>query len=500
MAEPEKKEIKTFEQINEEISKIDKKEKKIEIIKPFLGDKDYSKIRKKLVQIYVPIVLSTKEKPDFTLTYDSLSESLEPVYFWMLDFMRDAPPGGLGLQVVKGKEEYEASVASGYFGEIGQRMTMMQKQAAEYMGAINQVIKSIINLIYDLKEFETRIAMYDKLKSENQNEKAEGSYGLKGTWMDQVDIRKGKGSINMLAQDLNFITVRDAFFHIGSADDLNKLDLNDRVKNVLKRKWGEYQDWLKLSEKEIRNRFNVEKSYLKSQVGTLKLYASWVKPYLVAANKLKMSEFKTADIVASFSNMEIKLNLRGWKSFSADAVSPIFAQYNNAIPKQYFMIDIEMVFRSVPSAMQGQGGRHYVHGGRTDIFFKSYGPFEEAEIKAIQDFELYEDMRLVEEYVEPSLNAIQEDLDRFLSDKKDEKKEDKKAKEPPKFFEGFDNPFKGTFSGLGGAFDPVKALFKSEPPENEIKKQLADKTKEKADDTCKLIYDMYKRTHGMLAR
>src|SRR3989344_9118193 len=141
--------------------------------------------------------------------------------------MADSKPTGLKLDVWKGKEEYEASASSGYFGEMGQRTSLMQQKAMEYLGAINNVIKSVLNLIYDLKEFEIRLGPYNKLssKEESGENKRAALHSLKGIWMDQVDARKGRGSINLIVQDLQFVTLRDAFFYAKDAKQINeKLD------------------------------------------------------------------------------------------------------------------------------------------------------------------------------------------------------------------------------------------------------------------------------------
>ena len=58
--------------------------------------------------------------------------------------------------------------------------------------------------------------------------------------MDNVDIKRGTGSINGLAQQLDFVTIRDAFMSAGSLKDVEKIDLNDRGKRILKPRVGEF--------------------------------------------------------------------------------------------------------------------------------------------------------------------------------------------------------------------------------------------------------------------
>src|SRR3989338_8471127 len=360
--------------------------------------------------------------------------------------MRDTSPGGLGLRVFKGPEEYEASVTSGYFGEIGQRATQMQQKAAEYLGAINQVIKSILNLLYDLKEFEIRINLYKDLKSDDDATRRGALYSLKALWMDTVDAKKGRGSINLLAQDLQFATIRDAFFYVEKPERVEVLDLNKRVKNILTVKLRDFNDWMEKSDIEIKKRYDIERAYLKSQVGSLKLYAGWAKPYLRAAQKLKMKEFNIPDIVNSFSNIEIDISIIGKKEVKPINVHESYRHVE--LEMKYFqVIETTMKFRGVPSAVNlQQGGRHYVHGGRAQIFFKAYA-FDKIEWEAISARELYEDIALVDEFVGESLDALQTEIEEYLNPKKDEKKKEEVKK--------LEWPLKGTIDGFKVMFSPL---------------------------------------------
>src|SRR3989344_259021 len=265
----------------------------------------------------------------YKLTYDSMMEGLEPIYFWILDFLNDSPPSGLGFQeVIKQKDEYDATISSGYFGEMGTRRSVMEDRAMKIMATVNTVIRSIINLIYDLKEFDIRLSHYDELHSSSESKKESGRLVLKQIWMDQVDIKKGRGAINAMAQQLEFVTLRDAF--IASSDEkvIDKLDLNDRVRRIVKARISEYIEWEKNSEKELRKRYDIERAYLKSQVASLKHYTSWVKPYLISAKKLGMTEFKTPsgqpspNLVNAFSNMEMHLILFARTEIKPEKVNP----------------------------------------------------------------------------------------------------------------------------------------------------------------------------------
>ncbi len=494
------KEILSFDEIKKGLSKIKDSKDKVGYLKEFLEDEDYKDKRKDLVKEYVPLLLK-EPLISYNLIYDSLNEGLEPIYFWVLDFMSDSSPAGLGLNVWKGPEEFEASVTSGYFGEMGQRSTLMQQKAMEYLGTVNNLIKSILNLIYDLKEFEIKLKPYDELRDENlnQEQKRAALHSLKGVWMDQVDARKGRGSINLLVQDLQFITLRDAFFYIDKPEQVNKdLDLNERVKNILRRKLEEFDAWKIYSEKEIRKRYEIEKIYLKSQYGTLKIYGNWIKPYLIAAQRLKMRDttskgLMNPNIVNAFSNMEIEIKIYGKKEIKPSAIHESFKEIE--LDKKYYsIIEIIMKFRSVPSSLSGQGGRQYIHAGRTDIAFNAFA-IDNVDLEALESFELYEDIDLIDEYVGGSLKRLEEELDQYL---REPAKASTKKKEKIKPF--IENPFRGLFDGFKEIYDPLKgAILPKRRGPGIAYKELEEVTTEKSKDQAYKIYNAYKKTHGMLS-
>ncbi len=441
---------------------------------------------------------ATKDNsPLYSIQYDSLAEGLEPIYFWLLDFMKDPRPSGLGMdEVIKSKDEYEAAVGSGFFSELGTKATRMQEQAMKMMGTINTVVRSMINLIYDLREFEIRLDTYSDLNSNDKDKRESAEIALRVLWMDQVDIKRGRGSINMLARELQFVTLRDSFLYAKSEEDVNNIDLNDRVKRILKSRLNEYFKWKGYSEKELRKRYNIEKAYLKSQVNSLKHYTAWVKPYLIAAKKLGMTNFgaENPNIVNLFNNVEIHLTLLGKKKIKPRDVYPEYSKlkldsgYNSCV-------EIEIAFRTVPRGVQSQQGLVYLHSGKTEINFRAYA-LTDKELEDINKLKTEEELDLIEGMTEVSLKEIQEDIEHFLGKPEEEKKEEK-----PKL----SNPFSGIFGGFKQALKPLKSVYETLRFRNVemIKSFEEDKIKEYAKDDakarCYTIYDLYKKAHGMLA-
>ena len=115
------------------------------------------------------------------ITYDSAAEGLEPIYFWILDFLN-----GPYKEVEKINDNFVSSPGSGHFSELMGKATRMQEESMKLLGSVNTVIKSILGLIYDLKEFKLRLDPYDNYESKNSRERESALMSLKQMWMDNV--------------------------------------------------------------------------------------------------------------------------------------------------------------------------------------------------------------------------------------------------------------------------------------------------------------------------
>ena len=45
--------------------------------------------------------LSNGQPAEYQITYDTFGGTLEPVYFWILDYLRNSGPSGIGFEVNK---------------------------------------------------------------------------------------------------------------------------------------------------------------------------------------------------------------------------------------------------------------------------------------------------------------------------------------------------------------------------------------------------------------
>ena len=442
-----------------------------------------------------------KEKPlkEHKLVYDSSSETLEPVYFFILDLMNN-----FGLETEKLVDNFSSSPGSGHFAELGQRASVMQQQGAKLLGDVNNVLRSVLNLIYDLKEFRIRLDSYDALKTDKKDA---AILSLKQLWMDKVDINKGNSSIKAMALgQAGFQTLISAFLFVKNPEDVDKVDLNDVVKRILRPRIFEFNEWVVQSERELRKRYELEKTYLKSQVNSLKLYARWARPYLKAAQELEMKEFgREPALVKAFNTIILELSLFGKKKI--DVHEEVLA---GNIPKEiekiktqdyYSCVLVNFKFRGIPQRVMQQS--HYAFGGRAEISFSAY-VLTDDEIKKInqelEDSDLGDALRLIEGSAGQSMAQLQDEINSFLEEKDENEKQNEVKDES--------NPFLaliGKYEKTSPKEKPKDKKDSSVPTkkivvrsdnfaEKEYIRKFADKT---AEELTFKVFDVYKKAHGM---
>tara|TARA_Y100000310_G_scaffold244674_1_gene249535 strand:- start:5110 stop:6696 length:1587 start_codon:yes stop_codon:yes gene_type:complete len=453
--------------------------------------------------------LGIKPKPsaDHQLIYNSTSETLEPVYFWLLDFMNQV----FGGNVEKIMDNFASSPGSGHFSELQGKATQMQQEASRVLGTVNNILKGVLNLIYDLKEFKIRLSHYDAAKSSDKTKSEAGLLALKQMWMDKVDIQRGQGSINaMTSGNLNFVTLRDAFLIAPSVKSVDSMDLNERVKRILKPRLQEFFEWRKRSEQELRKRFEIEKIYLKSQTAALKLNARWAKPYLKAAQQLAQSERLASqpELVNIFNTVFMELILKAKitvdvKQEVTDKNLPYNFKKMKKLRKYSSIVFAEFKFRGIP----GKAGQHYVFGGRADVTFKAYALSEQEEkllMKKLGESDLEDSLKLIQGMTDDSLQELKLDLKELLEDSDEEEKE--------KINQENTNPFSALFGFLKPSTSkPGKKKDKEDKEKQEIElfktkgikkdnyaeeyvRNIAEAT---AINRCYFVFDIYKKAHGM---
>src|SRR3989344_3767152 len=223
-----------------------------------------------------------------------------------------------------------------------------------------------------------------------------------------------------------------------SSERVETLNLNDRIKRIVRARVAEFFKWLEESEVELKKRFEIEKKYLKAQVSSLQLYARWAKPYIKSARQLEQSEYlESAELVNSFNTAIFQLVLLG-----KDEFNPAGDILEGNLPKVFTKLIedkkirtycplavVDLKFRSIPDRSDQRGG--YTFRGKVIIRFTSYAlNTDELEFlkKQIEKDDIGDVMKLISGSTTESLGDIQKDIDEFLGTSKKEeeiKKEEK---------------------------------------------------------------------------
>jgi hypothetical protein len=451
-------------------------------------------------------IVDSVAETEHKLVYDSSTEQLEPVYFFILDLMNS-----MGIKTEKLADNFSSSPGSGHFAELGQRATIMQQQGAKILGDVNTVLRSVLNLIYDLKEFKIRLQSYSDLKLKDPNISQAARLSLKQLWLDKVDIQKGNSSVKaMTFSQAGFQTLLDAFLVADNEKQAKDLDLNDRIKRIVMSRVIEFNTWLVHSEKELRKRYELERIYLKSQVNSLKLYTKWAKPYLVAAAKLQTKDFgRDPALVNVFNTLLLELTLLGKqelkiKEESLEGNLPAeFAKehFLKSVKRKYYSCYlVDFRFRGIPQRVAQQA--HYAFGGLAEVTFRGYALNEEEIAKLYQEIDKSDlglALGLVEGASEESLAQMQDEIDFFLNDEESSRKIQSDSSNP--------------FSALLGFYKESETSEKKPKKSEEEKKEIGEIQKDswiekthlrklsakKAEDLTFTLFEIYKKAHGMPA-
>lgn len=432
------------------------------------------------------------------LVYDSSSETLEPIYFFILDLMEN-----MRLSTEKLVDNFSSSPGSGHFSELGQRATVMQQQGAKLLGDVNTVLRSVLNIIYDLKEFKIRLQNYADARERDKQKSEAAMLTLKQIWLDKVDFSKGNTSIKAMAFGQGgYQTLIDAFLIAKDEKDAEKLDLNERVKRILKPRIQEFNVWIKQSEMELRKRYDLEKTYLKSQVNSLKLYSRWAKPYLKAAQQLEMKDAgRDASLVKSFNTILLELSILGKKELNInDSIvdGELPSDFKKIkIKREYFKCTlIDFKFRGIPQRVMQQS--HYAFGGKADVVFSGYA-LNKDELdkldKELDNSDIGDVLKLIEGTTTESLSQLQEEINYFLEEKDETPERKNKSDESNPLFALF-----GLYNKKEKTEVKKDAKKEDKPirPDDWIEKtHLRKVASEKAEETTFDLFDIYKTAHGM---
>ncbi|MAG07811.1 hypothetical protein CMI46_03280 [Candidatus Pacearchaeota archaeon] len=452
------------------------------------------------------IIWNKQTKLKKEIHYENFSEGIEKFYFWVTEFMENT----LHYELEKIQDTSFASVGSAQWGLIEQRKSIQQEKAAQYMGTIGNMTKSMLSIYKELKILDERIDYY----TEADKGSVAAEIALKSLWIDLVEGgAKQPTSVLGLASQVGFVTLPDLFFNITPKDEKSvdkavdnaKIQTNTQVKNILKRKLKQYMTWRTRTKEELATRryFNIK--YLAQHFNVIKMYADWAKPYLQNIGKLnqnvqeKYSHQLLEGSESAVADIEI-MGVRKIKERDSD--------FEHVFP----VMLVKFHHRTRPvSAYQSEQHRGSLHIGRVDITFTPYLA-NQAGIDKYNEGKKTETLKLLKT-VDASLSALLDSPDSkvefegYLKEAEgieDKQKEDEKKVKGPSSFGGFE------------IFIPE--YFKKDAKERRAKvksgksKTVASKKKKEdasneealvriiAKEDVETIFKTFKVVHGMLVR
>ncbi|MBD3318763.1 hypothetical protein GF342_02550 [Candidatus Woesearchaeota archaeon] len=486
------REIKSF--IRSELKKKKGKERQ-EYKQQLHDDADHDEFE--MVKNQVMLVDYPKPDNKYYLLTENFHQSIEPLYFWSLNHLQYDL--GFGW-VEKITDIFSASEHSSFWGAATSRLGLAQDKVQSYMALIGQFVrKDLFQLVRDIRWIDERLDYHRKARKGDKD----AITVLKGIWSDLVDgVVQGQrtgANIFQLAQQLGFTHLPTLFFETNppSADEVDTyvddLDTTLQVKSILRRKLLEFMTWMDHNFKELKQRKQFELKYLRQHYNIIRMYISWIKPYLTHIERLgtDMSKLKGPDLVAAFEGSMINIEVAAMKL--PEDNSEIFAT-----------VVMTFDYRTRPQMggafTQKTPGYHEgpVHVGETKITWRAYAwTAEQVELfKQMKEREDIELLTTIDAGIKAAMDAIGDELWEYLEQadqevpKKEEKQEEKKT--PPK--PGMLDPFKEV--GKGAA-----SLFRAFIPKKNHKEEDLGKEKEKAaEEASKLLYTHYKnfkKSHGM---
>lgn len=404
---------------------------------------------------------------EYKLQVNTPFQSLGKFYNMILDELR----GVGGFALVRINQSLSASPTSAFYGDVAQRKAYAKEQVDKSMQIIGGVVQTVIKLIYSLREFDLILKIFDSLKSKDLTKKFASEQNLKRIFIDEVDIKKGRGSINNLttAQGMEFVALRDSFMVIKNLKSIGDIKVNDRIKRILKDRYNEFLNWKEAYEKDMRSRKKIQRQYLKSQVESMKMQLEWARPFYTLMQQLKIGTgVANPDLLAGIDTSIIKTKLRGTKG--GEGKGKLATAF----------VDVEFKFKTKPTQVRTEQGQTFHHLFRVEVKYTPY-VMPNSIYKKFIEKETMKDIDFLEELIGQSLAAIKDDLEKYMSGKDIAGEEEEKREPLP--FEFLFYPIQPLIDFVKGIIKPQKkkskvqySLYKLENDLNTLKKEVIDST------------------------
>ena len=434
----------------------------------------------------------------YRLHYEGYNISIEEPYFWNLHYLRYF--GGFS-RIDKITDVFAAAENSAFFGANQQRLGLQQDKVSQFLATIGKMVRELFQLVREMRILDERMSYYVDSFTKSPSA-ASAEITLKGIWVDLVEQgAKNPASVYGMAREVQFTTLPDLFFstHPKKQEDVDIVverergQFNSKVREVLARKLRSFLAWKEHTFEELKNRRKFTLKYLRQHFEIIRMYMTWVRPYLRNIQRLQLDQSKTEtpDLIIAFESSMIEVEILAIKGKESDKV------------KQCILM--HYLFRTRPEMSYSQEyQRGPLHLGRVEMDWRAYG-WTNDEIEKYKKMKEHEDFQLlgvIDGSVKAALEALGDELMRYLKEAGEQFEEKKEApKAAPKRQGLFMSVLRG-FEELFMSFrvkKEVKTAMKK-PSKTDMMKVAIER--DKAEDAIKRVmwntYHHFKKQHDML--
>ncbi len=440
----------------------------------------------------------------YALTWEVYDLSMEEPYFWFLDEFKNGFP-----QIDKLEDSFAAAENSAFFGISQIRIGGQQDKVTQLLATVGKMIKDLFQMVRELRVIDERKTYYEETEAQLERPTSERNKSSEITLKDiYINLVQGGAksatSVFGMARELEFVTLPDLYFDAPPFKNLAELerhvkllekDFNQSVIRVLERHLRQFMEWKKRTYKELMNRRRFTLQYLSQHFEIIKMYITWLKPYLrhIERLTLKDSRMRSPDMVSAFegSMLDIEFLARYPKNGANGCILATFSYRTRAELK-----------------VQQEGyQRGPVHIGKMTLDLRVYGWTDEKleNYKRLKDKETIMLMGNVSTSILSAMESLGVELDRYLIEAKGEtEKKDNVSKEAELRAK---QAKKSIFETLFGDFYTSKSV------DSGLSKKELKKLKEKEDKAlasieavvghakfhCWNVLKAFKKSHGMIA-
>lgn len=221
--------------------------------------------------------------------------------------------GNMGYNMKKTEDWIEVNPRSDYYQEFVQKRSNLEQQVSRLMKNISDMRKQVEMLRHDRRKIDRILKHHEKgdLKV------------LKSDFVDLVDKHTGMSMLD-LANSGRFPSIVVDFYKIEDEEDIDDLNVSRGEKEVLRKKWVLFQDWMSSFVRELKDRKRLIDSELRNKKKSVEHYKELLNPYLKAMERIKVNDkpdYQTLEhpaMVQTYSTSVSGVELIAWKEMWPD--------------------------------------------------------------------------------------------------------------------------------------------------------------------------------------